>query len=229
VPAIGWSCPEADLATVAQNKQTGGETAIPDRCSRPLFVTFAEWGEKRHCNHNLQETDREAWMSTRIGLLGAAVMVIASAAQAQAPPAAPPPPPAQYGPTIGIEDAKKAAAAAIAEVGKAGSSPDAVAIVDAAGYLVYFEKMDNTQYGSVRVAIDKARSAALFRRPTKAFQDALAGGGAGMRILELHGAMAIEGGVPIMSGGKIIGAIGASGGTAEQDGQVAGAGAAVIK
>jgi glc operon protein GlcG len=166
-------------------------------------------------------------MSTRIGLLGAAVMVITSIAHAQTPPTAPPP--TQYGPAIGIEDAKKAAAAAIAEVGKAGSAPDAVAIVDPAGYLVYFEKMDNTQYGSVRVAIDKARSATLFRRPTKVFQDALAAGGAGMRVLDLHGATPIDGGLPIISGGKIIGAIGASGGTAEQDGQVAGAGATAIK
>jgi glc operon protein GlcG len=168
-------------------------------------------------------------MSTRIGLLGAAVMVITSIANAQTPPTAPPPPSAQYGSAIGIEEAKKAAAAAIGEVSKAGSAPDAVAIVDPAGYLVYFEKMDNTQYGSVRVAIDKARSAALFRRPTKVFQDALAAGGVGMRVLDVHGAMPIEGGLPIVSGGKIIGAIGASGGTAEQDGQVAAAGAAVIK
>jgi len=166
-------------------------------------------------------------MSTKVGSVAFAVLLVASGAQAQAPaPATPPPPPPQYGPTIGIDDAKKAAAAAIAEVAKAGSSPDAVAIVDPAGYLVYFEKMDNTQYGSVRVAIDKARSAALFRRPSKAFEDALAGGRTA--ILALHGAEPIEGGVPLISGGKVVGAIGASGGTSQQDGQVAAAGAAAI-
>jgi glc operon protein GlcG len=167
-------------------------------------------------------------MSPKIALLFAALMIAAGAAQAQTPPA-PPSPPAQYGPPIGIEDAKKAAAAAIAEVAKIGSAPDAVAIVDNAGFLVYFEKMDNTQYGSVRVAIDKARSAALFRRPSKVFEDALAAGGAGTRVLALHGAMPLEGGLPILSGGKVVGAIGASGGTAPQDGQVAKAGADALK
>jgi glc operon protein GlcG len=86
--------------------------------------------------------------------------------------------------------------------------------------------MDNTQLGSVEIAVDKARSAALFRRPSKAFDDALAGGRTA--ILALRGALPIEGGVPIVSGGKIAGAIGASSGTA-QDGQVAKAGADVIK
>jgi glc operon protein GlcG len=144
--------------------------------------------------------------------------------RAQAP--APPPP---YGPPVSLEDAKKAAAAAVAEVAKAGSAPDAIAIVDHGGFLIYFERMDNTQLGSVEIAIEKARSAALFRRPSKVFEDLLAAGGAGMRILALHGAMPIEGGVPIISGGKLVGAIGASGGTAQQDGQVAKAGAEAIK
>ena len=79
--------------------------------------------------------------------------------------------------------------------------------------------MDNTQLGSVEVALEKARSAALFRRPSKVFEDALAGGGIGLDILALHGAMPIEGGLPLVAGGKIVGAIGASGGTAQQDGQ----------
>jgi len=147
-----------------------------------------------------------------------------SEACAQAP--APPPP---YGAPIGLADAKKAAEAAVAEVAKVGSPPDAIAIVDHGGFLIYFERMDNTQLGSVEIAIDKARSAALFRRPSKALEDALAAGGAGMRILALRGAMPVEGGVPIISGGKLVGAIGASGGTAQQDGQVAKAGADAIK
>ncbi len=87
--------------------------------------------------------------------------------------------------------------------------------------------MDNTQLGSVEIAIEKSRSAALFRRPTKVFEDAVAGGR--NAILALHGAVPLEGGVPIISGGKMVGAVGASGGTAAQDGQVAKAGADAIK
>jgi uncharacterized protein GlcG (DUF336 family) len=105
----------------------------------------------------------------------------------------------------------------------------AVAIVDPNGDLVYFEKMDDTQNGSVDVAIAKARSAARFKRPTKVFQDALAAGGEGLRILALDGAVPVEGGVPIVIGGKIVGAIGASGGTSQQDGVVAAAGIAALK
>ncbi len=134
--------------------------------------------------------------------------------------------PMPYGLPISLDDARKAAAAAEAEVAKAGSAPDAITVVDPGGHLIYFERMDNTQLGSVRIAIDKARSAVLFRRPTKALEDALAGGR--NVILALHGAMPIEGGLPLVSGGKVVGAIGASGGTAAQDGQVAKAGAAAV-
>jgi len=84
--------------------------------------------------------------------------------------------------------------------------------------------MDNTQTASIAVSQDKAASAAMYRRPTKAFQDALAAGGAGLRVLTLRGANAVEGGLPIVVDGKIIGAIGVSGGSAEQDGVVAKAG-----
>ena len=89
--------------------------------------------------------------------------------------------------------------------------------------------MDNTQLGSANVSINKARSAALYKRPTKALQDALAGGGAGMRVLALEGAVPVEGGVPILVDGKIIGAIGVSGDTSDHDGVCATAGAAMIK
>src|SRR5438132_1017148 len=82
----------------------------------------------------------------------------------------------------------------------------AVAIVDTAGDLVYCEKMDATQTGSVGVAIAKARSAARFKRPTKAFQDALAAGGEGLRVLALKGAVPVDGGVPVIVDGKIVGA-----------------------
>jgi|SRR5215472_8494243 len=150
-----------------------------------------------------------------------AALGYAGAAAAQAP--SPPP----YGAPISLEQAKKAAAAAVSEVAKVGSAPDAIAIVDHGGFLIYFERMDNTQLGSVEIALEKARSAALFRRPSKAFEDALAGGRTA--ILAIHGALPLEGGVPIISGGKLVGAIGASGGTAQQDGQVAQAGAEALK
>jgi glc operon protein GlcG len=130
-----------------------------------------------------------------------------------------------YGLPITIERAKQVAMPALAEA-RRNQWTMAVAIVDTAGDLVYFEKMDTTQTGSVDVAIDKARSAARFKRPTKAFQDTLAGGGEGLRVLALKGAVAVEGGVPIVIDGKIVGAIGVSGGTSQQDGQCARAGVA---
>ncbi len=133
-----------------------------------------------------------------------------------------------YGPSIVADQAKTVAAAAVAEARK-NQWTMAIAIVDTAGDLVYFERMDHTQVGSVDVAIAKARASARFKRPTKAFQDALAAGGEGWRILSLDGAVAVEGGVPLMSGGKIVGAIGASGGTSQQDGVTATAGAATLK
>jgi uncharacterized protein GlcG (DUF336 family) len=134
----------------------------------------------------------------------------------------------QYGTPVNVDTAKKAAAAAVAEA-KKNNFTMAIAIVDPNGTLVYFEKMDNTQNGSAAVAVDKARSAALFKRPTKAFQDILAAGGEGLRILALQGAVPVDGGLPIIVAGKIIGAIGASGGTSAQDGQVAKAGADAVK
>jgi glc operon protein GlcG len=129
-----------------------------------------------------------------------------------------------YGPPITLEHAKRVAVPALAEA-RRNNWAMAVAIVDTAGDLVYFEKMDATQNGSVDVAIDKARSAARFKRPTKAFQDTLAQGGDGWRVLRLKGAVPIEGGVPVVVDGQIVGAIGVSGGTSPQDGQCANAGA----
>src|SRR5260370_40304919 len=136
--------------------------------------------------------------------------------------------PYPYGAPISNENAKKAAAAALVEAAKNHWNM-AVAVVDPNGTLVYYEKTDNTQIGSANVSINKARSAALYKRPTKAFQDALASGGAGMRVLGLEGAVPVEGGVPILLDGKIIGAIGVSGANSDQDGQFAVAGAAAIK
>jgi uncharacterized protein GlcG (DUF336 family) len=136
--------------------------------------------------------------------------------------------PNPYGASISLENAKKATEPALAEARK-NSWTIAVAIVDPAGNLVYYEKMDNTQLGSAQISIAKARSAALFKRPTKAFQDALAAGGAGLRILRLEGVVPVEGGIPIVLEGKIVGAIGVSGDTSEHDAQCAKAGADTIK
>ena len=135
--------------------------------------------------------------------------------------------PEPYGMPIGLDNAKKAAAAAIAEARKNGWLM-AVAVTDPSGELVYFAKMDGTQTGSVNVSIAKSRSAALFKRPTKVFQDMLASGGAGVRVLALERAVPIEGGVPLVIDGEIVGGIGASGGSSDQDGVVAGAGAAAL-
>src|SRR6187431_1517242 len=107
-----------------------------------------------------------------------------------------------YGPSITLDVAKQAAAAALGEA-RAHSWAMAVAVVDTAGFLVYFEKMDDTQSGSVVIAQAKARSAALFKRPTKAFQDTLAAGGDGLRVLALQGAVPVDGGLPIIVAGKI--------------------------
>jgi uncharacterized protein GlcG (DUF336 family) len=136
--------------------------------------------------------------------------------------------PNPYGLPISLENARKAAAPALAEAAKNNWNV-AVAIVDPAGNLVYYEKMDNTQLGSANVAIDKARSAALFKRPTKAFQDALAAGGDAVRILRLQGVVPVEGGIPLVMDGKIVGAIGVSGATSAQDAQCAKAGADTLK
>jgi uncharacterized protein GlcG (DUF336 family) len=154
------------------------------------------------------------------------LFLVPSAAFTQKPFA--PPPQIPYGLSISTESAKKVAAASIAEARK-NNWKMAIAIVDTGGYLVYFEKMQDTQTGSVELAIEKARTAALFRRPTKVFQDGVAAGGEGLRLLRLTGAIPIDGGVPIIEDGKIIGAVGISGGSGEQDGQVAKAGASASK
>jgi len=132
--------------------------------------------------------------------------------------------PNPYGLPISVDNAKKAAAPAIAEAVK-NKWTVAVAVVDPAGVLVYYEKMDNTQIGSADIAIDKARTAARFKRPTKALQDALAAGGDGLRILGLSGVTPVEGGFPLVMDGKIVGAIGLSGMSSAQDSQCAKAGA----
>lgn len=136
--------------------------------------------------------------------------------------------PIPYGDPISLEQARKVIAAAEAEARK-NNWPVAIAVVDGSGFLVAFQRIDNTQLGSVEVSIEKAKTSALFRRPTKVFEDLLAKEPANSKILKLPGALPIEGGLPIIHQGKIIGAIGVSGVKSSEDGQIAGAGIEVFK
>ncbi len=134
--------------------------------------------------------------------------------------------PNPYGPNINLATAKKVAAAAAEEAVKMKINV-VIAIVDTGGQIVYLERFDVVQWGSVKVALHKAKCSVGYKRPTKAFEDFIAKGNTA--YLTLDGISAIEGGVPIMQDGKIIGAIGVSGGSAAQDGEVAKAGAGVVK
>jgi uncharacterized protein GlcG (DUF336 family) len=156
------------------------------------------------------------------------LLALAGAPFAQQPaPPSPPPAPLDYGPSITNEQAKAAAAAAFAEA-KKNSWHMAFTIVGAAGELVYFEKMDGTQLASVELSRAKAQTSVFFRRPSKVFADQYAAGNTTFMTFPER-PVASEGGVPIIVGGKIIGAIGASGGTGQQDGVVATAGANAVK
>jgi len=163
-------------------------------------------------------------MSFRSAIHSRSIMLFALAIVSTAAAQLPNP----YGPPITLETAKKIAAPAIAEAAK-NNWTVAVAIVDPSGNLVYYEKMDNTQLGSARIAVEKAATAAKFKRPTQAFQDALAKGAENWRILTLSGVVAAEGGIPLLIDGKIVGAIGVSGMTSAQDNQCAKAGAESLK
>ena len=151
-------------------------------------------------------------------VVAAAVVLFAGSALAQ--------PGATYGAPVTRENAKKAAAAAVAEA-KKNNWNMVIAVADPGGNLVYFEKMDGTATGPGTIAIAKARTAAMYKAPTKVFQERLAAGTTYLLVLE--GAMPLEGGIPLVMDGKIVGAIGASGGSFQQDGQVATAGAGALK
>ena len=124
---------------------------------------------------------------------------------------------------LSLIEAKRIAAAARAEAEKNGWTV-VIAIVDDGGHLIYLERMDDTQKASIRIAEEKARTAILFKRPTKVFEDAVVDGR--VAVLGLPGALPIEGGLPLVRGGGYLGAIGVSGVRAHQDGAVAAAGAA---
>lgn len=135
--------------------------------------------------------------------------------------------PLPYGPPISLAVAKTIMAAAEREA-TANHWPMAIAIVDSTAHLVLFQRADQTQLGSMDVCIAKAMTAVKFRRPTKVFEDAMAAGGSGLRLSTMPGMAALEGGVPIVVNGQIIGAIGVSGMLSTQDAQVAVAGLTAI-
>jgi glc operon protein GlcG len=164
-------------------------------------------------------------------MIGAAVLAAAPAAWAEqaspAPGSASPPP--EYGPPISTAQAKAAAAAAFAEAQK-NNWQIAVAIAGPDGNVVYFEKMDGTQNASFMLSAAKARTSALFRSSTKVFVDHFtAGNVAFMTFPDAARPTASEGGLPIVVDGKIIGAIGVSGATGQQNGAAAAAGVGAVK
>ena len=146
--------------------------------------------------------------------------LLAAAAEAQDEPPA-------YGPAIKLATAKKVMAAAEAEA-KKHHWPVAIAILDSGGHLVMFQRLENTQLGSIDVALQKAKTAVLYRRPTKAFEERIAAGGVDLKLLKLPG-LPMEGGLPILHQGKVIGGIGVSGVKSTEDAQIARAGLAAIK
>ena len=146
------------------------------------------------------------------------------AGSAVAPALAQQPTTPPYGPPITLDDAKRVMAAAELEAAK-NSWQVAITILDSGGNLVMFHKIDNTQLASITASEGKARTALTFKRPSKVLDDAIAAGGAGMRLLAVKDITPLEGGIPILIDGKIIGAIGVSGALSSQDAQVAKVGA----
>ena len=154
-------------------------------------------------------------MARLLSLLVISVVLFAAAsASAQAP--------APYGAAITLDQAKKVMAGAEAEA-KKNNWPVVIAILDSGGNLVMLQRLDNAQWGSVDIAKEKARSAVALRRPTKALQDLVGQGGANLRLLNI-GYSVLEGGIPIVVDGKIVGSVGVSGVTSQQDAQIGQAG-----
>ena len=133
-----------------------------------------------------------------------------------------------YGMPITLDWAKRAMAAAEAEA-KKNNWPVAIVIVDSGGNMVMMQKLDNTQHGSVDIARGKAATAVNLRRPTKALEDAIAAGGNNLRLLAVNGVYPLEGGIPLVMDGRIVGGIGVSGVQSGQDAQCAAAGQNALK
>jgi uncharacterized protein GlcG (DUF336 family) len=159
-------------------------------------------------------------LKTLIGL-GALALMTALPARAQTPP-----PP--YGPPIGIESARKIMTAAEEEAAK-NNWPVVIAIIDVGGHIVMLHRRDDAQLSAIEIAQGKAKSALMFKRPSKVLDEAIASGGPGLRFLALKDIVPLEGGMPIVFQGKIIGAIGVSGVLSSQDAQIAQTGLDAIK
>jgi glc operon protein GlcG len=137
--------------------------------------------------------------------------------------------PLPYGADINLATAKKAADAAAAEAKKRNWNTFCIAVVDTHGDLVYFERLDNCQFASIQISQHKARTAARYRRPTVVFERLLGKGPFFAYLPTLDDAIMSRGGNPIVVGGKVIGAVGASGGTGSQDDVISQAGVAALK
>jgi glc operon protein GlcG len=135
--------------------------------------------------------------------------------------------PLQYGAPITLEAAKRVMEAAETEA-NANGWPMVIAIVDTGGHLIMLHRIDHAQNGSVDIARRKAETAVNFKRPTKVFEDAVAQGGMHLRMLAMGTLLPLEGGLPIVQDGKVVGAIGVSGMQSTQDAQVARAGLAAL-
>jgi len=158
--------------------------------------------------------------------IGVSLMLSGQASAQSTPPAQAAP--LAYGESINLETAKKAAAAA-ADESKKNNWGMCIAVAGPSADLVYFERLDLCQFASIAISQHKARAAATFKRPTKVFEDRVASGAAGAAVMTLNGVIASEGGIPIVVGGKIVGAMGCSGGTGQQDGIACQAGVNAVK
>ncbi|MEA3025759.1 MAG: glc operon protein GlcG [Alphaproteobacteria bacterium] len=156
-------------------------------------------------------------------LVGACVVALLAVAPAGAQTVPPP-----YGPPIGIEGARTVMAAAENEASR-NNWPVVISIIDSGGNIVMLHRHNDVQLSSIEIAQGKAKTALMFKRPSKVLDDAISGGGAGLRFLALKDIVPLEGGLPIIVGGKIAGAIGVSGALSAQDSQIARAGVDALK
>jgi glc operon protein GlcG len=162
-------------------------------------------------------------MTTLKTIAGALLLALVTALPARAQTVPPP-----YGPPITIEAARKIMAGAEAEAGK-NNWPVVIAIIDSGGHLVMIHRHDNVQLSSIEISQGKAKTALMFKRPSKVLDDAISSGGTGLRFLALKDIVPLEGGIPIVVDGKIVGAIGVSGVLSAQDSQIARAGIDALK
>ena len=166
-------------------------------------------------------------MTTLKTLAGALLLALFTASFGTSPaPAQTVPPP--YGPPLGIEAARKVMAAAEAEASK-NNWAVVIAIIDSGGHVVMMHRYDNVQLSSIEISQGKAKTALMFKRPTKVLDDAISSGGSGLRFLSLKDIVPLEGGLPIIVDGKIVGAIGVSGVLSSQDAQIGRAGIEALK